>query len=200
MAATPARSSAAASAQQGVDGGRGLALHLVAAHAVHGLGRESDVADDRNLRVEDAADDGKARDSALDFDRLGAAFLDEAHGVLHRLAAAGVIGAEGHVCHQEGVVHGAAHGAGVMQHLLHGDRQGAVIAEHDLGKRVSDQDEIHAGFIGQARGGVIVGGKRDDGFALALLLRQGLHGDALAEIAAGDAHGLLQCGSALCRK
>ena len=107
-----------------------------------------------------------------------------------------MIGAEGHVSHQKGVLHGAAHGAGVMQHLVHGDRQGAVIAEHDLGERVSDEDEVHAGFIGQARGGVIVGGERDDGLVLALLLRQGVDGDALAEIAGSDAHGLLQCGSA----
>ena len=71
--------------EQRVDGMRGFALHLVAAHAVHGLGSEPDVSDDRNLGVDDAADERNAGDAALDFHRFGAAFLDEAHGVLNRL-------------------------------------------------------------------------------------------------------------------
>ena len=50
-------------------------------------------------------------------------------------------------------MHGAADGAGVMQHLIHGDRQSAVITENDLGERIADKDEIDSGFIGQARGG-----------------------------------------------
>jgi len=60
--------------------------------------------------------------------------LDEAHGVLHCIADAGVIGTEGHVDDQKRVAHGPAHGPGVMQHLVHGDRQRSVVAEHDLGK------------------------------------------------------------------
>ncbi len=130
---------------------------------MHRLRRESDVSDDGNLRVDDAADERNARGAALDLHRFGTAFLDEAHGVLQRLAAARVIGTEGHVGHQKRVAHGAAHGAGVVQHLIHGDRQSAVIAEHHLGERVSDQDQVHAGFIGKAGGGVIVGGEGDDG-------------------------------------
>jgi hypothetical protein len=84
----------------------------------------------------------------------------------------------------------------MVQHLFHGDRQSAVIAEDDLGERVADEDEIDVGFIGKAGGGVVVGGEGNDGLVLALLVGKGLDGDAMAEIAGGDAHILLQCGSA----
>ena len=174
--------------QQPVDGLCGLALHLVAAHAMHRLRRQADVSDDRNLRVDNAADEGNAPGAALDLHRLGTTFLDEARGVLQRLAAARVIGAEGHVGHQKCVPHGAAHGASVVQHLVHGDRKSAVIAEHHLGERVSDQDHVYAGFIGKARGGVIVGGERNDGLVVALFFRESVYGNALAEIASSDAH------------
>jgi len=43
-------------AEQRVNRGSGLALHFVAAHAMHGLRRESDVPDDGNFRVNDATD------------------------------------------------------------------------------------------------------------------------------------------------
>jgi len=69
---------------------------------------------------------------------------------------AGVIGAERHIDDEKGAMHGTADGAGVMQHLIHGDRQRAVIAEHHLGERIADEDEVHASFIGEARSGVII--------------------------------------------
>ena len=87
--------------QQSVNGGRRLALDLVAAHAMDGLRRESNVSDDGNFGFDDAADERDARGSAFDFDGFGAAFLDEAHGVFKRLVSAGVVGAEGHVSHEK---------------------------------------------------------------------------------------------------
>ena len=117
-----------------------------------------------------------------------------------------VIAAEGHVGDDERAAHGAAHGAGVVQHLVHGDGEGVFVAEHDHGERVADQDQVDAGLVDQARGGIVVGGERGDGLALALHLSECGHGDfcdrddrrrrsrAAGEV--GKAHGCLQCRSA----
>jgi hypothetical protein len=64
-----------------------------------GLGGESDVSDDGNFGVDDAANEGHARGAAFDFDGLGAGFLDEAHGVCKGLVRSGVVGTERHVSH-----------------------------------------------------------------------------------------------------
>ena len=74
-----------------------------------------------------------------------------------------MIAAEGHVGDDERAADGAANGAGVVQHLVHGDGEGVFVAEDDHGERVADQDEVDAGFIHQARGCVVVRGERGDG-------------------------------------
>ena len=72
---------------------------------------------------------------------------------------------------------GAAHGARVVQHLVHGDGQRVFVAEHDHGEGVADEDEVDAGFVDQAGGGVVVGGERGDGLALALHFCQRRNGN-----------------------
>jgi D-mannonate dehydratase len=46
---------------------------------------------------------------------------------------------------------GAADGAGVVEHLVDGDGEGVFVAQDDHGQRVADQDEVDAGFVGEAR-------------------------------------------------
>ena len=38
------------------------------------------------------------------------------------------------------LTNGTANGAGVMQHFVDGDGQRVVVAEHDHGQRIADQD------------------------------------------------------------
>ncbi len=133
------------------------------------------MADDGNLGFDERADELDAR--AFDLDGFGAGLLDEADGVGDGLGDRAVIAAEGHVGHDERAAHGAAHGARVVQHLVDGDGQRVFVAEDDHGERVADEDEIDAGLVDKARGGVVVGGERGDGLALALHLAERGHGD-----------------------
>ena len=162
-----------------LDGFGGAGLDAVAAHAMEALRREAEVADDGNLGVGEGADQLDAR--PFDLDGFRAGFLDEADGVGEALGDGGVVAAEGHVGDDEGAADGAANGAGVVQHLVHGDGEGVVVAEDDHGERVADEEEVDAGFVDQARAGVVVGGERGDGFALALHFAKGGHGDFCAE-------------------
>src|ERR1700723_199159 len=52
--------------------------------------------------------------AAFDFDGFGATFLDDADSVAQRFGDVGVIGAEGHVGDEQGVLRAAADGAGVV--------------------------------------------------------------------------------------
>ena len=114
---------------------------------------------------------------AFDLDGFGAGFLDEADGVGKAFSDGAVIAAEGHVGDDESAANGAANGAGVVQHLVHGDGEGVVVAEDDHGERVADQQEIDAGFVDEAGAGVVVRGERGDGLALALHFTERGHGD-----------------------
>ncbi len=181
----------------------GAGLHAIAAHAVHALRREAEMADDGDLRVGERANQLDAR--ALDLDGFGAGFLDEADGVGDALGDRAVIAAEGHVGHDERAAHGAAHGARVVQHLVDGDGKRVFMAENDHGERVADENEIDAGLVDKPRGGVVVGGERGDGLALALHFAERGHGDfwegtpGCARMRArgkiGEAHDCLQCRS-----
>ena len=113
----------------------------------------------------------------FDLDGFSAGFFHKANGVGHALGDRAVIAAEGHVGHDQRAMHGAAHGARVVQHLVHGDGKRVFVAEDHHGQRVADKDEVDAGLVHQARGGVVVGGERGDGLALALHLAECGHGD-----------------------
>ena len=97
---------------------------------MHRLRRESDVANDSNLRLRERGDQSSAVAPAFNLHRFRARLLDEARRVDDGLLGGGVIGAEGHVGRQQCAAHPAAHGARVVQHLLHGDGQCALVAQH----------------------------------------------------------------------
>ena len=63
------------------NGFRSAGLHAVAAHAMHALRGEAEMADDGHFGINEGADEVDAR--AFNFDRFGAGFLDEADGVGH---------------------------------------------------------------------------------------------------------------------
>jgi len=65
-----------------------------------------------------------------------------------------------------------------MHHLVHGDGEGVLVAEHDHAERVAYQHHVDAGFVYKARGGIVVRGERRDGMASALLFEECGGGDA----------------------
>jgi hypothetical protein len=107
------------------------------------------MAHDRNLGVSEGADQLDAR--AFNLDCFGSGFLHETDGVGQSLGYGTVIAAEGHVGDHQRAAHGAANGAGVMQHLVHGDGQGVVVAQNHHGQRIAHQQQVDAGLICQAR-------------------------------------------------
>ena len=110
--------------------------------------------------------------AALELDRVAAGLLDEAEGGLHRLLVGDLVGAEGQVADEERRAQPAPRRPRQHEHLVHGDADGARIAEHGHRARVADQDEVDAGRLGGARAREVVGGDHDDRLAEALLLEQ----------------------------
>ena len=151
-------------------GGQCLALHLIAAHHVHRLRRQANMPGNRNLSINDAADQVRPLLTAFDLHRLGAAFLDEARRVAHSLISAHMVRAVRHVGDQQGILHAPAHRPGVVQHLVRSDGQRVLVAEHGLGQRVADQHDVNTGLIHQPRSGVVVGRQAGDRFMTTFLL------------------------------
>ena len=151
----------------------GAGLHAIAAHAMHALRREAKMADDGNFGFDQRADQLDAR--AFDFDGFCARFFHKANGVGNPFGNRAVIAAEGHVGHDQSATHGAANGARVVEHLVDGDGKRIFVAENDHGQRVADENEIDAGFVDEARSGVVVCGERGDGLALALHFAERRH-------------------------
>jgi len=139
-------------------GGRGGApLDLEAAELGQALGGEPDVALDRDAGPDHGAH-GLDVACALDLDRPGAAVGQQAHCVGHGLFHRDLVGAEGHVGHDQGAAGGRSHRPGVMEHLLHGHGQGVGAAEDDHGQGVADQDHVRAGLFHQPGRWEVVGG------------------------------------------
>ena len=152
-------------------GGVGVfALHLEAPKGVDRLRGHADVALNRNARVDDGLDLRGDRGAALELDRLRMSLLDQPAGVGQGVVLRGLVGEKGHVGDQKRVGERPAHGGGVVNHVLHGHRQGVGVAEHGHSQRVAHQDGVDAGLLDQARHGVIVGGHHRDLLARALLL------------------------------
>ena len=155
---------------------RGLALGLVAAERGRGLRRQADVAHHRDAGADDRPrplDRGPPR---LQLDHLAAGLLDQALGALDRELVARLVAAHRHVADHQRRLQAAAHGLAEHHHLVHRDRLGAGIAEHDHRRRVADQDEVDAGLLGDPRRGVVVGGDHHDRFAGRLHLGQARQG------------------------
>jgi hypothetical protein len=162
-----------------------LAARLVAAELVDALRREAEVAHHRDARIGEALHGRSERSAAFEFDGLGEAFLEQAAGVAQASFDADLVAQERHVADHHGALHGATDELAVVDHLVHRHRHRGVAALHDGGHRVTDEDDIDAGAVEQAREQVVVGGQRRD--ALTLRLHRAQRGGR--DLRTGGAHG-----------
>ena len=128
--------------------------------------------DNLNFCPGQAFDERSAIRSAFQLDGLSAAFLHQTQRVADGVVVGRVVAAVGHVHHQKRRFHGSFHGFGVVQHLVHGQRERRFVAQNGHRDGVSDENNVDSSFIDKACGGVVVRGKRGDGFAALLLLAQ----------------------------
>ena len=98
-----------------------VALHSEAAEAVHRLRRHADVAHHRDVAAGDRLNGGGAANAAFQLDRVGAAFLDQAAGILGRLLRADLEAHERHVGDQQAAPDAARHQPRVIDHLVQRD-------------------------------------------------------------------------------
>ncbi len=126
----------------------------------------------------------------FELDRVHPSFLEKAPGVAHRLGGRHLIGKKGHVADQVGEARSAGHRLAVMEHVLHGDRKGVFVPQHDHGERIAHQDRIDARPIQDQGRRIVVGGQHGDRFAAGFLVGQGADGDSLAR-RLGGTHGSL---------
>jgi len=97
---------------------------------------------DGNLRVQERLHQPGALAASFDLDRRGPPFLQEPAGVFDRIAPPGLERQVGHVPDHQGVTGRSRDRARMVEHLLHGHRQGALIAEHVVPQAVADQEDV----------------------------------------------------------
>ena len=88
-----------------------------------------------------------------------------------------MVGAKGHVGHQQRMANSAADGARMVQHLVHGDWQSAVITEDGLAQRIANENHVNAGLVDKPRSGIVVCGQRSDGLMGLFSFEEGLRCD-----------------------
>ncbi len=148
----------------------------------------------RNLSLGEPSDQVKAACSAFDLDCLGAGFFNETCRVGYPFRSRHLVGPEGHVGDHHRVFDRPPYGAGVQQHLVHGDGECVVIAHDHHGQGISHQDEVDARLVHQPCGGVVVRGEGDDGSPVSFLILKGLNGYRCDP---GGGRGLIRaCGNA----
>src|SRR5207248_2276180 len=85
----------------------------------------------------------------------------------------------------------------VVQHLVNRDRESVLIAEHGLGKRIADKNDVDGNFIYQTRARVVVCSQAGDRLVSKFLFFKGSDSNFLARFANwGETHDVLQCPSA----
>ena len=159
---------------------RALALQAEAAEGGDALGREAEVAHDRDAGVDDGLDAGADLGAAFELDAVAGCLGHEAAGVEHGGLVGGLVAHVGHVADEPAVGGAAAHGGGVADHVVHRDRQGGVEAEHGHAEAVANEDDVDAGLLDQVGHGVVVAGDHGEGRALRHLVEERGQGDFFA--------------------
>ena len=95
--------------------------------------------------------------AALEFDRVDIGFLEKPAGIFHGLLIADLVGEKGHVADNKGVGCAAAHGVAMHDALVHGHRHGARVSINTHPERISDQEHVQTGSLGELRRRKVIG-------------------------------------------
>jgi hypothetical protein len=141
------------------------ALDLEAAHGMHRLRREAQVAHHRHLGVDERFDHRQPLATAFELHRLGAG-SDEPRRVVDRVDRGGVVAQPREVGDDQRLL-GRALGrgrrqaardrGGVVGDVVDRHLEGVVVAEDDHGDRVAHQDQIDPGLVGHPSAWGVVG-------------------------------------------
>ena len=165
-------------------------LHAEAAERAGALGRQAEVAHDRDARPRDALQAIGHLGATFELDGIAAGLGHEPAGVADRGLDARLVAHVGHVADDPRVGRPAPDRRGVPDHVIHRDRQGAVEAEHRHAQAVTHEDHVHARLVLHDRRRVVVAGQPGDGCPGGHLGVQGREGDLLAIAHAGAPIGL----------
>ena len=133
----------------------------VSAERVHGLGRQSDMADHRNPALGQEAHRVGHRRTAFQLHRRAARFLHHDRATVERLLGRSFIRAEWHVDRDQGVPAAANDGSPVRDHHVERHGYGGRKPVNDLAEAVADEQQV-AMLVEQLRHSHRVGGQRDD--------------------------------------
>jgi len=135
------------------------------------LGGQADVAHHRDAAAHQPVDHGQGFGfGALELHGCGGGFLQHPAGGGHGLIGAALVAEEGQIADQQRFLAGGAAagqapggGAGVVQHLVEGHRQGCGMAQHRHGQGIAHQHRIGSGLGHQRAGQGIPGCQHGDG-------------------------------------
>ena len=126
----------------------------------------------RNLGIDDAADQFGTLFTAFDLHHFRPRLFHKARRVADGLVDVSLVRAKRHVPHQQRMLNSPMRGAGVVQHFVQRDRQSVLIAQHGLGQRVTDQHDVDAGLVDQARGRIVVRSQAGNRLVMEFLSRR----------------------------
>ena len=140
----------------------------IGAELVDALRCQTEMTHDGDARREDTRDGFQHLFPTLELDGVGAGLFHDADGGGQSLLGVALVGAERHVDDDEGTTDGTLDRGGVDNHLVKGDGQRGIIALHDVGSGVADQDNIYLGAVEQLGHGIVVSRQHGDFLATVL--------------------------------
>lgn len=143
----------------------GVAVDAIAPFDVNVLGAEPDMRHHRNSRRDDRFDATRLFRSTLQLDGVALRLLQNADAAFDAAIDPQLAFGKGKIDHHHRAPTGAADHLGVIDHLIHGDRQRRLVTLDDHRQRVTHQDHIDAGRVQQLGGWEVVGGQHGDPLA-----------------------------------
>ena len=97
--------------------------------------------------------------TALKLHGISATLLDHTDSIVHRLVIVDLIRTERHIYHNQRMLRSADYALGEEDHLIHGDRQGILVATDDVRGAVANEEHLYARLVRQLRQRVVIRGE-----------------------------------------
>ena len=106
---------------------------------------------DGDACAQDATDAVDDLSTTLQFDGVRLGLLHDSNRGLQCQSGVALIGAEGEIDDDESSVHCTLDALSMVDHVLEGDGDGGDLTRHDVGRRIPDEDHVHACVVDQLR-------------------------------------------------